>query len=140
MRDNILIEKIWQEQENDLVELKINCSAEYASAIQTCYVQKEALGYICDQITKCVNLLQKECYLEFGKKTGNFTPAFSMGIEIDFYGHVRIEVDVEIADNDSRKHRSCFYVKTELGLLEKFGNNLSRLINEPIGYCVTLND
>ena len=60
MRDNILIEKIWQEQENDLVELKINCSAEYASAIQTCYVQKEALGYICDQITKCVNLLQKE--------------------------------------------------------------------------------
>lgn len=54
--------------------------------------------------------------MEFGKKEGNYTPAFSMCMSpADMSGHVKIEVDIEIADHDTRSHRCCFYVKSELG-------------------------
>lgn len=139
MDDNITMEKIWQEE--DLIEFQIKCSSEYIIANQTCYIQSSDLKNICEQIIKCVSQLQQNCYLEFGKKVGNYTPAFSMDIlEIGASGHVKIEVDMEIADNDTRKHRCCFYVKTELGLLEKFGAELKNLIEEDIGNQVILNN
>ncbi len=139
MSDNILIEKIWQD--NDLLELSIKCDSKFAVAIQTCYIQVSDLHDICNSIVNCTKYLQKNCYLEFGKKNGNFTPSFSMEIvEITSSGHVIIEVDVEIEDNDIRKHRSCFYVESELGLLEKFGIALKKLIKGDIGDCVSLNN
>ena len=137
---NILIEKLWQEHENDILELKIKCSSEYAVAIQTCYIGKSDLADICFRIKDCIEHLDQNCYLEFGKKDGNYTPAFSMNIEeIDPLGHVKIEVDVEINDNPVRKHRSCFYVRSELGLLEKFALSLNSLIDGAIGFVATLN-
>lgn len=52
--------------------------------------------------------------MEFGKKEGNYTPAFSMCmLPADISEHVKIEVDIEIADNDVRSHRRCFYVKSD---------------------------
>ncbi|MCM1088475.1 MAG: hypothetical protein NC419_09980 [Muribaculaceae bacterium] len=39
-----------------------------------------------------------------------------------------MEVDIEIADNDMRSHRCCFYVKSELGLIEQLGMALEELI------------
>ena len=49
---------------------------------------------------------------------------------IDNHGHVKIEVDMEIADNDRRAHRCCFYVSCELGQIERFGQSLVSLISE----------
>ena len=40
-------------------------------------------------------------------------------------GVVRMEID----DNDSRKHRSVFYVQTELGCVDRFGRQLYQIIN-----------
>lgn len=140
MLDNILIEKLWQDNDNDFLELKITCTSEYASAMQTCYIGKSELADICDRIRSCIEHFDQNCYLEFGKKDGNFTPAFSMNIEeIDPLGHVRIEVDVEINDNPVRKHRSCFYIRSELGLLEKFALSLHSLAEGAIGYVAALN-
>lgn len=56
----------------------------------------------------------------------------------DWSGHVKIEVDVEIADNDTRDHRCCFYVNSELGLIEQLGMSLKDLITEQVGYEVCL--
>ena len=56
----------------------------------------------------------------------------------DITGHVKIEVDIEIADNDTRSHRCCFYVKSELGLIERLGMALKKLIIEPDGCEVSL--
>lgn len=67
----------------------------------------------------------------YGNKTGNYTPAFSLSIlPTDNHGHVKIEVDIEIADNDRRAHRCCFYVSCELGQIERFGQSLVSLISE----------
>ena len=32
----------------------------------------------------------------------------------DTIGHVKIEVDLEIADNEKRAYRCCFYVESEM--------------------------
>ena len=131
--DNIRIEKKWQE--DSLIELKILANSEFVTAYQDCYIQDCSL----DEISKKIGRYILEngnvsCYLEFGYKEGNYTPAFSMKLlPKDSSGHVKIEVDMEINDNDLRAHRCCFYVNSELGLVEAFGCSLKRIITGEIG-------
>lgn len=135
--DNIVFEKIWQDKK--LIELKISVNSEFVSAYQNCYIHDSALSHISDKILDYVDNYQRNCYLEFGKKEGNYTPAFSMDIlPADVSGNVKIEVDIEIADNDTRSHRAAFYVKSELGLIEKLGKAFKFLVNEEVGIEVSL--
>lgn len=135
--DNIIFKKVWQD--DNLIELKISANSEFASAYQNCYIQDKKLEEIAEILCSFVENHNKACYLEFGKKEGNYTPAFSMCmLPADISGHVKIEVDIEIADNDTRSHRCCFYVKSELGLIERLGMALKKLIIEPDGYEVSL--
>lgn len=135
--DNIIFEKIWQDA--NLIELKISASCEFASAYQSCYIQDKKLEEIAEKICCFAENFNEACYLEFGKKEGNYTPAFSMCmLPADISGHVKIEVDIEIADNDTRSHRCCFYVKSELGLIERLGMALKKSIIEPDGCEVSL--
>ena len=136
--DNIIFRKIWQD--DNLIELRISANSEFVSAYQSCYIQDKRLEEITEIIYDFVDNYNNVCYLEFGKKEGNYTPAFSMCIlPADMSGHVMIEVDIEIADNDTRSHRCCFYVKSELGLIERLGKALKKLIIEPEGCEVALN-
>lgn len=135
--DNIIFEKVWQDE--SLIELKISASSEFVSTYQSCYIQDKKLEETAEKIYNFVGKYDESCYLEFGKKEGNYTPAFSMCImPADMSGHVNIEVDIEIADNDTRSHRCCFYVKSELGLIEQLGKNLKKLIIEQDGIKVSL--
>ena len=135
--DNIIFKKVWQD--DNLIELKISANSEFASAYQNCYIQDKKLEEIAEIVCGFTENHNKACYLEFGKKEGNHTPAFSMCmLPADISGHVKIEVDIEIADNDTRSHRCCFYVKSELGLIERLGMALKKLIMEPDGYEVSL--
>lgn len=135
--DNITFEKIWQD--DSLIELKISANSEFVSAYQSCYIQDKKLEEIAERIYNFAQDYNEACYLEFGKKEGNYTPAFSMCmLPVDTSGHVKIEVDIEIADNDMRTHRCCFYVKSELGLIEQLGMALKKLIKVPDGSEVSL--
>jgi hypothetical protein len=135
--DNIIFEKVWQDE--SLIELKISASSEFVSAYQSCYIQDKKLEETAVKINNFVGKYDESCYLEFGKKEGNYTPAFSMCMmPADMSGHVKIEVDIEIADNDTRSHRCCFYVKSELGLIEQLGKSLKKLIIEQDGIKVSL--
>lgn len=135
--DNIIFEKIWHD--DSLIELKISANSEFATAYQSCYIQDKKLEEIAQAICVFIENYKDACYLEFGKKDGNYTPAFSMCmLPADISGHVKIEVDIEIADNNTRSHRCCFYVKSELGLIEQLGKALKKLIIEPDGYKASL--
>ncbi len=135
--DNITFEKIWQDE--NLIELKIAANSEFVSAYQSCYIQDKELEKIADKIRYFAENYSETCYLEFGKKEGNYTPAFSMSIlPADLSGHVKIEIDIEIADNDTRSHRCCFYVKSESGIIEQLGISLKNLIRERDGSEVSL--
>ncbi|MCR5823428.1 MAG: hypothetical protein K6G60_03255 [Lachnospiraceae bacterium] len=135
--DKIIFEKIWQE--GDLLEFKISAESEFVSAYQTCYVQQPLFKNNANKMINYIDNCTEPCYVEYGCKKGNYTPAFSMNImEADNHGHVKIEVDIELADNDERLHRCCFYVRTELGQLERFSKELKQLSDGEIGSSAQL--
>lgn len=133
--DKMQFEKIWQN--DNVIELKISACSEYASAYQNCYIQDTDLKEIGEKICDYVSDHTNSCYLEFCQKEGNYTPAFSMEVlPADVRGHEKIEVDIEINDNDTRAHRCCFYINSELGLVEQLGKSLKWLVTERIGESV----
>ncbi|EAG5824018.1 hypothetical protein DC156_14435, partial [Listeria monocytogenes] len=107
---------------------KVSAESEFVKIHQLCYVQDACLKRIGEKIIAYSLDYNEGCYLEFGQKEGNFTPAFSLDfLKADASGHVKIEVDMEIADNPDRAHRCKFYIYSEIGLIEQFGKNLIRL-------------
>lgn len=135
--DNIIMKKLWHEE--NCVELKIYAECEFVKAYQNCYIQDDMLVELAEKLLDYTKEYNKSCYLEFGKKEGNYTPTFSMCLlPADMSGHVKIEVDIEIEDNSMRAHRCSFYVNSELGLVEQFGKGLKALAAKPIGEKVSL--
>ena len=137
--NNIVFEKIWQD--NDIIELGILVCSEYVTAKQSCYIQDTDIRRIAEQLNEYSYNYVKECYVEIGDKRGNSTPAFSMlFLPADLSGHMKIEVDVEIDDNDERSHRCCCFVDGEIGAVERVGNAFNRLITEGVGVKISLYD
>jgi hypothetical protein len=133
--DNLIFEKIWKDE--NLIELKIKGISEYIQVYQNCYIEDEKLREIGKMISEYTCNYNNECYVEFGKKEGNFTPAFSMKIlPAESSGRMKIEADFEITDNDERKHRACFYIQGELGLLERLGNALQNVAGGESDTCI----
>ncbi|EAG9230761.1 hypothetical protein IIE63_002065 [Listeria monocytogenes] len=120
---NLTISKYWED--NDFLEIKVIAESEFVKVHQLCYMQEISLKEIGEKIVAYSYKPKENCYIEFGEKEGNFTPAFSLEfLKADKSGHVEIEVDMEIADNPDRKHRCKFYIYSELGLIEQFGRNI----------------
>lgn len=135
--DNIVFEKLWQDEE--LLEFKVVAHNEFIEVLQSCYIATDDLKRNAGKIIEYKNNYELECYLEFGKKEGNYTPAFSMLIlPADSHGHLKIELDIEIADNEKRCHRCSFYIKTEIGMLDKLGNKLAKFEKLDIGGRISL--
>ncbi|MBN1045279.1 MULTISPECIES: hypothetical protein [unclassified Clostridium] len=135
--NNIIFEKVWQDSE--LIELKITAKSEFVTAYQNCYVQNDNLEEISEKICRYSQLYNEDCYVEFGKKRGDYTPAFSMKImKPNTSGHLKIEVDVEIDDINNRSHRCCYYVESELGAIDKLGVKIKKLIADDVGCKVLL--
>ena len=137
--DNIVFKKIWQDE--NLIELKISGTSEFVSVYQHCYIEDNDLIEIARKMHNFINDYNKEYYFEFGNKSYNYTPAFSMRIlPADITGHIKIETDFEIADNDSHLHRCCFYINSQLGLIDDLGKSIENLIFENVGVEISLND
>lgn len=135
--NNIVFEKVWQD--DDLIELKILAESEFVTAYQKCYIQKIDLEEASNKIAKYSKEYSKDQYIEMGHKEGNYTPAFSMNIlKADMSGHLKIEVDIEIADITNRSHRCQYFVESELGAIERLGINLVKLASADIGFKVSL--
>ena len=136
--DNLKIQTVMID--GNLVELRIDAMSDYVSIHQSCYVSDSDLPLFSKRIADYISDPKSECYLEFGKKSGNYTPAFSMLLlPMQKNGHVLIEVDFEIADNPVRKHRCSFYINSELGCVEGFGRRLAGLLVNEIGTELELN-
>lgn len=55
-------------------------------------------------------------------------------------GYIKIEVDMEINDIETRTHRCMLFVNTELGMLEKFREKMKRIKDFEIGKMICLNE
>ena len=76
--DNIIFERIWKD--SNIIELKVMASSEYINVFQNCYVEDVLLENAADKINNYIKNSNEVCYLEFGNKIGNYTPAFSLNI------------------------------------------------------------
>ena len=137
--DNIIIKKIYDEA--GLINLEVRAISEFINAYQYCYIQDTSLAKNAEKIIEYSKDLGADCYVEFGKKNGEYTPAFSLKfLKADLRGHIKIEVDIEIADNATRSHRCCFYVDSEIGRVEALGNALRKLGIASVGTEIRLHE
>lgn len=139
MENNTIFEKIWEDVY--MAEYEITCTAKLIFIKQFVYIQSDDMKMIADRISDFIKYPRKSQYIQIGEKTGRYNSAFSMEfISADNRGHVLVEFDLEIDDNEERKHRASFYVKSELGLVERFGKRLLALASKEIGNKVELMD
>ncbi|MBS0949479.1 hypothetical protein JK159_03675 [Weissella minor] len=138
--DNLRIEKTWSD--NDFFEINIKGSNEFITCEQNIYVAFESISTICTKLFEYVNQPNKALYFESGDKTGAYTPAISVNIlPAELTGTILIELDMEIEDNDERRHRAVFYVKTDKFNLKSFSEKLEKYIlkDTEIGFSSELN-
>lgn len=135
--DNIIISKLWQD--DDLIELYVIAKSRYVTINQSCYVSIEDIIKNSELIEKYVKNSDNEMYIEFGNKKGNYTPAFSLKLfPMDSHGHLIIEADLEIDDNNTRCHRCIFFVEAELGSIEHFAKELSKIEHLSNDECICI--
>ena len=139
--DNIIIEKIWNDSDisnTGLFEVKLTCITEYITINENVYMNDSLVKEFANIIEE-YTVNNKETYFEIPIKEGH-TPGFEMTIlPFDKHGHIQIEMKMEIDDNDKKLHFGIFYIKTEIGLLEKFRLKLNKLLNLEIGEKISLN-
>lgn len=135
--DNVILEKIYQD--SSLTELKVTAEAAYAIVNRTCFVSDETLRTAKAKIAKYVDDPTEACRVEFGTGEGGSTPAFSLEIMPGVAdGRVKMEADMEIADNDKHLHKTKFYIGCDVKHLKAFGESLTSLAVGQVGKRVYL--
>lgn len=136
--DNIIIKKIWEDE--GLIELRITAISEYVTAYQDCYIDVEKLSDISTEICSYSYNYNENCKVQFGEESEEYTPSFSMTIlKADMNGRVKIEVNIYVDDSENN-HMCCYYIKSELGCLQRFGEELKKLASVSIDDSIQLNN
>jgi len=138
--DNLSIERVWEDA--DFFEVEIIAQSVLACASTKSYTTTESINELASKLAAFPQNLDDRYIWENGGKGDNCTPFVSLEFWCeDRLGHIVIEVYIEIDDGASYdKHNCCFYIKTEVGLLNRFGKSLVLLNERGLGEKVTLNN
>lgn len=149
MEDNIFIQKLWYDDE--LAQLSIVCSSSVITASAKIYVTDFLIDDLTYQIRQFINgHVFESCWANEERGSSSTTCVSLRFIHKDKLGHVLIEVYMELDDGgDYSNHNCCFYLNTEMGLLENFCIQLPKLkqkisgtkliLNSVDGNCMPLN-
>jgi hypothetical protein len=137
--DNLSIERVWEDIE--FFEVEITAQSKLVCAKVKSYIQDPKIDELVSRLTSFPKSINDRYYWENGKRGDDWTPFVSLEFWCeDKLGHVVIEVYIEIDDGASyTKHNCCFFVKTDIGLLNSFGKSLALLNERGIGKIITLN-
>ena len=140
MNDNICIQKLWQDSE--LIQLKIVCSSAVITATTKIYVSDYLIDELICQINQLLYGQGKESFWANEKRGNHSTACVSLRfLHKDKLGHILIEVFMELDDGgDYSSHNCCFYLNTEMGLLERFCKRLPMIKQNSLGAQINLND
>ncbi len=128
MSDYIRILK--KSYEDNILQLNVVCANQIIIANSNFYVFDGVFEDLLFNINSFKNQKINQFYWENCPKGSKYTPtiAFSFSNE-DMCGHILIECFLEIDDGGSTdNHNCCFYVRTELGMLDDFFVSLSQLM------------
>ncbi len=121
--------------------MEIVCSSPVITATAKIYVTNDLLDDLIKQIKLFLKGKVTESYWANEKMGDGSTTCVSLRfLHKDTLGHILIEVYMELDYGGSYDiHNCCFYLETEMGLLEKFCKNLRILKRKTTGETVTLN-
>ena len=136
--DMLSFEKIWED--NDFYEIEFKASSEFADIKAKTYVIPEKINELAKRLSSFPERKNDEFFWENWKKGEGYTPYFSLGFKYNIYGHVEIEVYCEIDDGaDLGNHNCCFFIRSEIGLVNRFGKSLLNMNIGEIGTKAELN-
>lgn len=137
--NNFSLERIWEDME--FFEIEVIAKSEFIQACGKFYTTTEKIDRLIASLSSFPQNSKDRFIWENGVKGDKFTPYISLEFWcVEKFGHIVIEVYMEIDDGGSYdKHNCCFYIKTEVGLLNNFGKSLALLNERGIGKKVTLN-
>ena len=140
MTDYISMEKIWQDV--FCYQIKITCASSCVVATNEFYTSDDSIDDLFNGLNDFIIGKTKEFLWENGEKEDHSTACITLKfIHKDKLGHILIEVYMELDDGGSySSHNCCFYLNTELGLLEEFCKKLPTLKLELLGIEVVLNE
>lgn len=135
---SLSIKKVWKDY--NFFEIEVYALSELISAKARSYTTKEAIENLSSHLIVFPETPDDRYIWESGTKGDDYTPYISLEFWCDdSCGHLIIEVYMEIDDGGSyNRHNCCFFVKTEVGLLNTFGHKLSELATADVGFSVTL--
>jgi hypothetical protein len=120
-------------------EIKIIAQSQRASAIADVYVTQSEIVELANSL---ISFPQKEDSEIRWSAPGEDEPLRFHIFQKDRLGHVLVEVYALIDDGVPEKsnHSTCFYVATEIGLLNTFGHRLLSIDRLKLGTRISLID
>lgn len=125
-------EKVWKGDE--LYEIELKAESEFIKIKTKSYADPEKITELAERLLSFPQKKNDRFLWENGIKGDGYTPCFSLEFECDERGRVKIEVYSEIDDGASfEKHNCCFFIESEIGLVNRFGKSLLNMNNGEIG-------
>lgn len=139
MGDYMTIQKIWLDA--DFAQFAVECSSAAITARGKIYATDAMIDQLNLHLRQFLQGQVKEVTWANEEKGDNSTPCLLLRFfHKDALGHIGVEVYLELEDGgDYSSHNCCFYLSSEIGLLDTFCNQLPRLQQKVLPVTVTLN-
>lgn len=141
--ESITIRKVWQDDEDEkFFQILITASSDTITASTRVYSTSEMIDELLSKLSEFIDGNVNETLWENGEKGDGATAFLSLRfLRKNRLGHVLVEVYMELDDGGKfSEHHCCFYVSTELGLLEKFYRQLYFLKEPRLEREIVLNE
>jgi len=137
--NNLSIERIWQD--NDFFEIRVTAVSQLVQATTNVYITNSDILQLANALATFPQKSDSEISWQVSESSAIQKNLSLKVLQKDKFGHLLVEVYMIIKDgNCGENHHCCFYIQTEIGLLNTFGKRLS-VINEPnLGAKITLVD
>ncbi|MCL2400856.1 MAG: hypothetical protein FWC91_14075 [Defluviitaleaceae bacterium] len=138
--DILTIERVWED--TDFFEIEVIAQADIIRASIRSYTTDESINALASRLAEFPKYPNDRYIWINGEKGEGATPFVSLEFWCeDKSGHIITEIYMEIDDGASfDKHNCCFFIRTEIGLLNSFGKSLALLNERGLGTKISLNN
>lgn len=134
--DNIIIKKIWAD--SDFYEVEIKFKTEFMQCKKISYLVNSDIENLIRGIVDYINE-NTDFIWEIGENNSSRSPQIiikSMGVNIN--GYVTLEIFCNVFTEVNNKYGCFFPLETEIGSLQRFAKELSKLNVDEIGTTIEL--
>lgn len=129
--DNIVLRTEWFDKTEKFCEIRLDCKTKYLTIYQICYIFEEEMIKVYIAMDEYIKNPHQTKKIIFGDEREGGSGYFSFLLTpINLKEELKIEVDMEINDNENGLHRCKFYVNTQLENFKYFRNNLPRIFSK----------